>query len=129
MRFKSPEQKIEELESAIKGLNSELAMRESQVDAFETKCNTLKAKNKRLREALEWIDINTAPPKSLGYDWVLVKVKMEPEGWYGVPYIAELRNGVWYAQCLDSPMEEVLSVKVTHWMPIPEDNKALKGGE
>jgi hypothetical protein len=59
-------------------------------------------------------------PEKSKYDWVLVQVKLVPEGYYGVPHIAELRGGVWYADCYDSPLETTASVKVTHWMPLPE---------
>lgn len=50
-------------------------------------------------------------------DWVLVAVKMDPEGWYGVPFVAELRDGVWYDRC-DVDIERAYSVKITHWKPI-----------
>jgi len=70
---------------------------------------------------LKWISVKQELPSREKYDWVLVQVKTVPEGWYGVPHVAELRNGVWFAQCLDDkPMENELSVEVTHWMPLPE---------
>jgi hypothetical protein len=69
----------------------------------------------------EWISVKERLPQKPTFDWVLVQTKMIPEGWYGVPHIAELRGGVWFAQCLDDkPMENELSIEVTHWMPIPE---------
>lgn len=68
----------------------------------------------------EWISVKDRLPEKSKYDWVLVQIKMIPEGWYGLPHIAELRNGVWFAQCVDNPMEKELSVEVTHWMPLPE---------
>ena len=36
-------------------------------------------------------------------------------GGSGVPHVAELRNGVWYCDCCDGPMEETLGVKVVAW--------------
>lgn len=67
-----------------------------------------------------WIPVTEQLPTRPEYDWVLVRTKMVPEGWYGVPHIAELRQGVWYSDCCDGPMEHQLGVKVTHWMPLPE---------
>ena len=72
---------------------------------------------------MEWINVNDKLPKAPEYDWVLVQVKLIPENFYGVPHIAELRSGVWYDQQLDKPMEEELSVIVTHWTPMPEHPK------
>jgi hypothetical protein len=70
---------------------------------------------------MRWVSVKKCLPSRDKYDWVLVQVKMIPEGWYGIPHVAELRNGVWFAQCLDDkPMEKELSVEVTHWMPLPE---------
>lgn len=52
-------------------------------------------------------------------DWVLLAAKMNPEGWYGVPFIGELRNGIWYEHAKgDVPIEETYGVKITHWRPI-----------
>lgn len=70
----------------------------------------------------DWIDVNFKLPE--GHDWVLVACKLDPEGWYGVPHIAELRNGVWYADCFEVPLENA-GVKVTHWMPLPEPPKEV----
>jgi len=69
----------------------------------------------------EWISVKERLPQKPTFDWVLVLIKMIPEGWFGIPHVAELRNGVWFAECLDDkPMEKELSVEVTHWMPLPE---------
>lgn len=77
----------------------------------------------------EWIPVTDRErlPKRPDYDWVLVRVKMNPEGWYGVPHIAELRNGVWYGMGYneDVPLEEYCSVTVTDWMPLPGDSKGV----
>ena len=67
-----------------------------------------------------WIDVQERLPERPEHDWVLVQTKMTPEGWYGVPHVAELRSGVWYTQCLDKPMEYELAIEVTHWMSLPE---------
>ena len=64
---------------------------------------------------MKWNKIEDGLPEKGEYDWVLVQVKLIPEGWYSVPCVTELRNGVWYADLLDTPLEETLNVKVTHW--------------
>lgn len=56
------------------------------------------------------------------HDWVLAACKLVPEGFYGVPHIAELRNGKWWADSGDFPLDEI-GVEVTHWMPLPEPPK------
>lgn len=66
----------------------------------------------------EWISVDDRLP-SKQHDWVLVACKLVPEGWHGVPHIAELRNGVWWANCYDAPLAEE-GIEVTHWMPLPE---------
>jgi len=66
-----------------------------------------------------WIPVTERLPESPTYDWVLVLCRMDPEGYYGIPHVAELRNGKWYADCCITPFEEVLGVKVTHWCPLP----------
>lgn len=62
-----------------------------------------------------WIPVSEKLPIGPEYDWVLVKTVFVPEGNLGVPHIAELRNGVWYCDCCEGPMEETLSVKVIAW--------------
>jgi hypothetical protein len=69
----------------------------------------------------QWIAIEERLPQKPDYDWVLVRCKMDPEEYYGLPHIAELRNGIWYSDCYDGPLEETAGVKVTHWMPLPDD--------
>jgi len=68
----------------------------------------------------EWISVKDRLPEKPDFDWVLVQTKMSPENYYGVPHIAELRNGIWFTDMLDDPMEKTLSINVTHWMPLPE---------
>ena len=69
---------------------------------------------------LKWISVNDRLPELPVYDWVLVQAKLMPENWYGVPHIAELRNGVWYSDGYNTPLEETCGIVVTHWMPLPE---------
>jgi hypothetical protein len=72
---------------------------------------------------MEWISVKDRLPEKPDFDWVLVQSKMSPEGWYGIPHIAELRRGVWFSNVCDNPMEETLSVIVTHWQPLPQPPK------
>jgi hypothetical protein len=67
-----------------------------------------------------WISVDTNPPtREKGYDWVLVRVKMVPEDYYGVPQVAELRDGKWYVDKYNEPYEEWCSAKITDWRPLP----------
>lgn len=70
-----------------------------------------------------WIPVTERLPEHQ-HDWVLVACEFVPEGGYGVPHIAELRHGVWYADCYEVPLEDA-GCKVTHWMPmtLPEPPK------
>lgn len=67
-----------------------------------------------------WISVKERLPKGPEYDWVLVQERFVPEGWYGIPRVAELRNGVWYGREIEEPFEKPYGVEVTHWMPLPE---------
>jgi hypothetical protein len=60
------------------------------------------------------------------YDWVLVWADT-PDGRIMKPFIAELREGIWYADTFDQPLETILSIPVTHWMPIPFDSSIVNG--
>lgn len=94
-------------------------------------CERLRIENERLRAlAPAWIDVNDRLPEHPEHDWVLCKVMLMPEGFYGVPQIAELRrDGKWHARDMDTPYEETVSAKITHWMPIPDPiDAALEGG-
>lgn len=58
------------------------------------------------------------------YDWVLVKIreKGSVKEDFGVPHIAEFRNGRWWAQEIDEPYEsELWPFEVRFWRPIPGD--------
>ena len=66
-----------------------------------------------------WISVEERLPEYPEHDWVLVQIKLIPEGWYGVPHIAELRRGVWFSSSCDGPLEETCGVKVTHWQELP----------
>ena len=70
-----------------------------------------------------WIKTKKKLPNKDKYDWVLVIAKMIPEGYYGVPAVAELRNGIWYFRDEDNPVEETLGIEITHWMPLPNKPK------
>jgi len=73
---------------------------------------------------MEWISIkDKLPTRENGYDWVLVIAKMNPENYFGVPAVAELRSGVWYFRDEDKPAEDALGIKVTHWMGLPKPPK------
>lgn len=66
----------------------------------------------------KWIPVSERLPDKQ-HDWVLAACKLVPEGFYGVPHIAELRNGKWWADGGDFPLIDI-GVEVTHWMPLPE---------
>jgi len=69
---------------------------------------------------MEWISLEKErPTRENGYDWVLVIAEMIPEGNLGVPAVAELINNTWYFRDLEQPAENELSIKVTHWMALP----------
>ena len=73
---------------------------------------------------MDWIPVTERLPERPEYDWVLIQVLiLGRDPYYGVPHIAELRNGVWHADCYDGPLEKTAGVKVTHWMPLPEPPK------
>lgn len=67
-----------------------------------------------LLKRYSWVPANERLPLAPDYDWVLVKTKFN-EGGFGVPHVAELRNGVWYCNACEGPMEETLSLKVVEW--------------
>lgn len=66
-----------------------------------------------------WIKVADRLPDPNEYDWVLVNVKFDEDGTYGVPHVAEYRNGEWWGYFDDVPLTE-LGETVTHWMPLPE---------
>lgn len=72
----------------------------------------------------KWISVKDGLPNE-EYDWVLVQLKLVPEDAYGVPCVAELRNGDWYDAegCWIGTDPEGGLVVVTHWMPLPEPPK------
>ena len=61
-----------------------------------------------------WVPVTERLPQRPNYDWVLVKTQFN-EGGYGVPHVAELRDGVWYCAECDGPMESTLAFKVVAW--------------
>ena len=77
-----------------------------------------------------WISVTERLPEKPKHDWVLVATMLVPEERRGVPHIAELRNGVWYAQdSEDVPLERHFSVRVTHWMPITPETPEIETNE
>ena len=66
----------------------------------------------------KWISVEDRLPENKR-DWVLVACKLMPEGFYGVPQVAELRRGVWWSERWDAPFS-LNDAEVTHWMPLPE---------
>ena len=73
----------------------------------------------------QWISVKDRLPEKTEHDWVLVQLKLVPEDAYGVPCVAELRNGEWYDAegCLIGTDPEGGCVIVTHWMPLPQPPK------
>ena len=69
-----------------------------------------------------WVPVSERLPKAPEQDWVLVKTHTVPDGNPGMPHMAELRNGVWYCDCCDGPMEETLAILVDAWF----DTELLK---
>ena len=74
----------------------------------------------------DWISVNDKLPEAPKYDWVLAQTKLVPENVYGVPVVAELRNGAWYCRGIDGPLEYEYGVEITHWMPLPEPPDGFK---
>ena len=69
-----------------------------------------------------WISVDEILPDKLGFDWVLIKIVDKENPDFGsLPYIAELRNGVWYSNEFDKPIEEVLDMQVVYWKPIADE--------
>ena len=67
-----------------------------------------------------WISVDDHLPDKDKYDWVLVQTWIDDVmGYFGVPHVAELRDGKWYDTEADGDMESAYMIKVTHWMPLP----------
>lgn len=64
-----------------------------------------------------WISVDDHLPDKDKYDWVLVQTWIDDV--FGMPHIAELRDGKWYDTEADGDMESTYMIKVTHWMPLP----------
>lgn len=82
------------------------------------------------RDENGWIHINSPSdlPDVEQFDWVLVKTNIEGS----LPYIAELRNGTWFANNVLGSLEEELDCMVIAWQPLPDDmslkEKMLESG-
>ena len=71
-------------------------------------------------QSMYWIPVTERLPEKGKYDWVLVKTKFNPEGFSGVPHVAELRHGDWYCDCCEGPMEAILGLKVVAWFDMEQ---------
>ena len=67
-------------------------------------------------------------PEKPEYDWVLVHITLSPDGFVGLPHVAELRRGKWFSTEYDLPIEQILQGTVTHWMPLPEPPEGKDDG-
>ena len=70
-----------------------------------------------------WVSVKDRLPEKPQYDWVLVHITLSPDGFVGLPHVAELRRGKWFSTEYDLPIEQVLQGTVTHWKPLPEPPK------
>ena len=70
-----------------------------------------------------WVPVSERLPEKPQYDWVLVRITLSPDGFVGLPHIAELRLGKWFSTEYDLPIEQILQGTVTHWKPLPEPPK------
>ena len=78
----------------------------------------------------KWIPVTERLPDTQEYDWVLAQIAFIPGCLFGVPVVAELRDGKWY-DAYDETIEGEYE-KVTHWMLLPEPpNRGadMRGGE
>lgn len=70
-----------------------------------------------------WIPVSERLPGKPEYDWVLVHITLYPDGFVGLPHVAELRRGEWFSTEYDLPIEQILQGTVTHWKPLPQPPK------
>lgn len=83
-------------------------------------------KGKSLREWVDiitekdgsWIPVTKELPKKPLYDWVLVRFVFRSDGSYGVPTVAEHRNGKWYTRDAGQSLDDIPGILVTDWKPI-----------
>lgn len=99
---------------------------------FATRYIDDKAWSQFLEQPYDWISVEDfLPPKPI-FDWVLVQARfgIDGSGDYGVPHIAEYRNNKWHFMDYDyGSAEEAIQVKVTHWMPLPQNPDGNGRGE
>ena len=55
-----------------------------------------------------WVSVKDRLPEKPQYDWVLVHITLSPDGFVGLPHVAELRRGKWFSTEYDLPIEQVL---------------------
>lgn len=83
-------------------------------------------KGKSLREWVDiikekdgsWIPVEKELPRKPLYDWVLVRFVFTSDGSYGVPTVAEYRNGKWYTRDAGQPLTDIPGIIITDWKPI-----------
>lgn len=70
---------------------------------------------------MEWISVKERLPEAHEQDLVLVACLFQPEGYYGVPHIAEYSNGKWYDTDAAIDIEEKYGLAVAHWTVMPDN--------
>lgn len=92
----------------------------SKLKEYEEKEKFDVLKNRKKQDIYgTWISVDDHLPDKDKYDWVLVQTWIDDvKGYFGVPHVAELRDGKWYAQKPED-IESAYMIKVTHWMPLP----------
>lgn len=94
----------------------------SKLKEYEEKEKFDVLKNRKKQDIYgTWISVDDHLPDKDKYDWVLVQTWIDDvKGYFGVPHVAELRDGKWYdTHSLTRDMESAYMIKVTHWMPLP----------
>ena len=101
----------------------------SKLKEYEEKEKFDVLKNRKKQDIYgTWISVDDHLPDK--YDWVLVQPWIcedfldDVVEYFGVPHIAELRDGKWYDTEADGDMESAYMIKVTHWMPLPQIGRA-----
>jgi hypothetical protein len=112
---------IEDLKWEIIRLKRENEELKTEVAKWRDKHDS--AKFKIEQEYQPWVSVKDRLPEKPQYDWVLVRITLNPDGFVGLPHIAELRRGEWFSTEYDLPIEQMLQGTVTHWKPLPEPPK------
>jgi hypothetical protein len=120
--------KSEDVAEAIEQMEDALSPRYLESDGEWTGYNEFSTSAIRtaitaLQEYQPWVSVKDRLPEKPQYDWVLVRITLNPDGFVGLPHIAELRRGEWFSTEYDLPIEQMLQGTVTHWKPLPEPPK------